>query len=76
MNESRTPVRLDEHPAALLAIERGDQPWPEVEAWRLHFHQKFDEAFASAYLPECPDYAWVNEFLQTSRSRMMRQTPS
>ena len=35
-------VRLDEHRAALLAIKRGDQPWPEVNAWRLRLHQEFD----------------------------------
>jgi len=53
--------------AALLAIKRGEQPWPEVNAWRLRLHKEFDEAFASTRLSERPDYAWANEFLLKAR---------
>jgi len=60
-------VRLDEHRAALLAIKRGEQPWPEVNAWRLRLHKEFDEVFASTQLPERPDYNWANEFLLKAR---------
>ena len=63
-------VRLDEHRAALLVIKRGDQPWPEVNAWRLRLHKEFDEAFASTQLPERPDYAWANEFWLKARREM------
>src|SRR4051812_11115306 len=62
-NKGELRVRLDEHRAPLLAIKRGEQPWPDVNAWRLRLHKEFDEAFASTQLPEGPDYAWVNEFL-------------
>ena len=67
LREGELRVRLDEHRAALLTIKRGDQPWPDVNAWRLRLHQEFDEAFASTQLPERPDYAWANEFLLKAR---------
>jgi uncharacterized protein len=69
LRESELRVRLDEHRAALLAIKRGDQPWPEVNAWRLRLHKEFDQAFASTELPERPDYNWANEFLLKARKR-------
>jgi len=67
LREGELRVRLDEHRAALLAIKRGDQPWPEVNAWRLRLHKEFDDAFASTQLPECPDHTWANEFLLKAR---------
>jgi len=71
LREGELRVRLDEHRAALLAIKRGEQPWPEVNAWRLRLHKGFDEAFASTQLPERPDYAWANEFLLKARKEMV-----
>src|SRR5215510_14613185 len=52
LREGDLRLRLDEHRAALLAIKRGEQPWPEVNEWRLHLHKQFDEAFASTELPD------------------------
>ena len=57
-------------PAALLAIKRGEQPGPEVNAWRLRLHKEFDQAFAFRQLPEHPDYAWAYEFLLKARREM------
>lgn len=71
LRERELRVRLDEHRAALLAIKRGDQPWAEVNAWRLRLHKDFDEAFATTKLPERPDYGWVNEFLVRARKQMI-----
>jgi len=31
-------VSLDEHRAALRAINRGDQPWPDANAGRIRNH--------------------------------------
>jgi predicted nucleotidyltransferase len=70
LREGELRVRLDEHRDALLTIKRGEQPWPEVNAWRLRLHKEFDEAFASTHLPERPDYAWANEFLLKARREM------
>jgi len=70
LREGELRVRLDEHRAALLAIKGGEQPWPEVNAWRLRLHKEFDEAFAATRLPERPDYAWANDFLLKARKEM------
>ena len=68
--EGHVPIRVDGSLRdRLLAIKRGDVPWPEVEAWRLELHERFDEAFASTRLPDRPDYAWANDFLIRARRR-------
>ena len=67
LREGDLRLRLDEHRDALLQIKRGEQPWPQVNEWRLRLHKEFDEAFASTQLPERPDYAWANEFLLNAR---------
>jgi uncharacterized protein len=71
LREGELRVRLDEHRATLLAFKRGEQPWPEVNAWRLRLHKEFDEAFASTKLPERPEYNWANEFLLKARKGMV-----
>jgi uncharacterized protein len=74
LREGELRVRLDEHRDALLAIKRGEQPWPEVNAWRLGLHKEFDETFVATKLPERPDYAWANEFLLKARREMAVST--
>lgn len=51
----------------LLAIKRGEVPWPEVDAWRLDLHRQFDAAFRSCTLPEHPDYEAANTLLIAAR---------
>ena len=63
-------ARLDEHCDA-LQIKSGQQPWPEVNAWRLRLRKEFDDAFASTRLPERPDYAWAHQFLLKARREMV-----
>jgi predicted nucleotidyltransferase len=70
LREGELRVRQDEHREALLRIKRGEQPWAEVNTWRLRLHKEFDEAFASTNLPERPDYEWANEFLVMARKEM------
>jgi len=85
LREGELRVRLDEERDALLTIKRGERPWPDVSAraeapWRLWpcantlhnvaVRKHFDEAFASTQLPECPNYAWANEFLLKARREM------
>jgi hypothetical protein len=67
LREGDLRLRLDEHRDALLAIKRGEHPWPEVNEWRLRLHNQFDEAFATTKLPERPDYEWANQFLLKAR---------
>ncbi len=71
LREGDLRLRLDEERDALLAIKRGERPWPDVNAWRLRLHKEFDEAFASTQLPERPDYAWANELLLRARRKMV-----
>ena len=56
-----------------MNMKRGEQPWPEVNGWRLRLHKEFDEAFASTQLPERPDYAWAKEFLLKARWEMVNR---
>lgn len=72
LREGSLRVRLDEHRDALLRIKRGEEPWPELNAWRLQLHKEFDAAFASTELPERPDYDWSNAFLVRARMQMAR----
>ncbi|MFY9344466.1 MAG: nucleotidyltransferase domain-containing protein [Planctomycetota bacterium] len=51
----------------LLAVRRGELPWPEVEAWRLDLHQQFTAAAQATALPERPDYERVDAFLRRAR---------
>jgi predicted nucleotidyltransferase len=55
MREQQVPVRVGDHRAALLAIRDGQEPWEEVNRWRLALHREFDEAFRATALPDAPD---------------------
>ncbi|MEV4458138.1 nucleotidyltransferase domain-containing protein [Microbispora sp. NPDC049633] len=46
----------------LLAVRRGETPWPEVLAWRARLLAELDE-WAGSALPGRPDRAAVEEFL-------------
>lgn len=67
LRQGFVPLRVDEHRERLLAIRRGEVPWPEVEAWRLELHRELDEALETTQLPEHPDYERANEFLIRAR---------
>jgi hypothetical protein len=34
LREARVPVRIEAHRDRLLAVKRGEVPWPEVDVWR------------------------------------------
>jgi hypothetical protein len=67
LNEGFVPLRAEMHRERLLAIRRGEIPWPEVEAWRSELHRELDEALKTTSLPEHPDYVRANEFLIRAR---------
>jgi hypothetical protein len=67
LRDGWVPVRVDAHRERLLAVKRGEVPWPEVDAWRLELHQEFDHALAATTLPERPDYEAANRFLIRAR---------
>lgn len=68
LREGVVPVTVEEaHRARLLAIRRGETPWPEVDAWRLALHKEFEAAFEATKLPDRPDYARANALLIKAR---------
>jgi len=67
LREARVPVRVETHRDRLLAIKRGELPWPEVDAWRKTLHRDFEQALAETKLPERPDYEVANRFLIEAR---------
>jgi uncharacterized protein len=68
MEMGEIPVLVPpEHRDLLLAIRRGEVPWPEVDALRLDLHRRFDRAYETTRLPEHPDYTWANDWLLRAR---------
>jgi len=72
LREATVPVAVGEHRDRLLAIRRGEVPWPEVDAWRLELHKEFDAAFEQMNLPERPDYERANALLIKARWSMVK----
>ncbi|HMO64082.1 MAG TPA: nucleotidyltransferase domain-containing protein [Verrucomicrobiota bacterium] len=67
LREGRVPVRVEAHRDRLLAVKRGEVPWPEVDAWHQQLHRDFERALAETRLPERPDYEAANGFLIRAR---------
>jgi hypothetical protein len=67
LREARVPVRVEAHRDRLLAVKRGEMPWPGVNAWRQELHHDFERALAETKLPERPDYEAANRFLVKAR---------
>ncbi|MFF4123386.1 DNA polymerase beta superfamily protein [Microbispora rosea] len=59
-------IEVGAHRDRLLAVRRGETPWPEVLAWRARLLAELDERAGSA-LPARPDRAAVEEFLTDVR---------
>jgi predicted nucleotidyltransferase len=47
----------------LLAVRRGEVPWPEAESWLARLREEADGAAARSPLPAEPDRARVEDFL-------------
>ncbi|MEV4298233.1 nucleotidyltransferase domain-containing protein [Microbispora rosea] len=59
-------IEVGAHRDRLLAVRRGETPWPEVLAWRARLLAELDERAGRA-LPARPDRAAVEEFLTDVR---------
>ncbi|MEV0902306.1 nucleotidyltransferase domain-containing protein [Actinoplanes sp. NPDC049802] len=59
-----TPLRGE-----LLAVRRGDLPWPEVAAWAERLQADLAGAAAGTALPECPDRDRIDRVLVGVRER-------
>ena len=58
-------LRIDvgDQRAPLLAVKRGEVPWPEVESWMTRLATETDEAATGTPLPAEPDRRRVEDFL-------------
>ncbi|MFF5304370.1 DNA polymerase beta superfamily protein [Streptomyces sp. NPDC013161] len=58
-------LRIDvgDRRAPLLAVKRGEVPWPEVESWMTRLATETDEAATGTPLPAEPDRRRVEDFL-------------
>lgn len=75
LRQCRVPVRVEQHRDRLLAVKRGNLPWPEVDAWRQELHRDFERALAETKLPERPDYEAANRFLIAARRGQLPPSP-
>jgi uncharacterized protein len=75
LREQRVPVHVGSHRDRLLAVRRGDVPWPEVDAWRQELHRDFERALGETKLPERPDYEAANRFLIAARRGQLPPSP-
>ncbi|MDQ0944496.1 DNA polymerase beta superfamily protein [Streptomyces sp. V1I1] len=57
----------------LLAVKRGEVPWPRVEAWMTHLADEADAAAPGSPLPPEPDRARVEDFLFRTRRASVLQ---
>lgn len=67
LRDGHVPVRVETHRDRLLALKRGELPWPEADAWRKELHHDFEHALTKTKLPERPDYEAANRFLIKAR---------
>lgn len=51
----------------LLAVKRGEVPWPEVESWMNRLQDESDTALGTSPLPPAPDHARVQDLLVRAR---------
>lgn len=56
-------IDVGDQRAPLLAVKRGEVPWPEVESWMTRLATETDEAATHTPLPPEPDRRRVEDFL-------------
>jgi hypothetical protein len=56
-------IDVGDQRAPLLAVKRGEVPWPEVESWMTRLATETDEAATRTPLPTEPDRRRVEDFL-------------
>lgn len=67
-------IDVGEQREPLLAVKRGEVPWPKVEAWMSRLAAEVDEAAVRSPLPAEPDHARVEDFLVRVRRASALQT--
>jgi len=62
-------IDVGEHRQRLLAVRHGEEPWEQVEDWRLELQTGLDEALRRSPLPPGPDADKVDSWLSSVRRR-------
>ncbi|GAA4953822.1 nucleotidyltransferase domain-containing protein [Actinoplanes utahensis] len=65
-------VDVSDQREELLAVRRGERPWPEVAAWAGRLQNDLAEAAAHTSLPRRPDVNAVDRVLVAVRERNLR----
>lgn len=60
-------IHVGDERERLLAVKRGEVPWPEVESWMALLTEEADKASTTSPLPAAPDHARVQDFLVRAR---------
>jgi predicted nucleotidyltransferase len=65
-------VDVSAHREQLLAVKRGELPWPEVTAWAERLQRDLAVAEAESWLRAHPDTAKIDQLLARVRERGLR----
>ncbi|MBG0823364.1 nucleotidyltransferase domain-containing protein [Planomonospora sp. ID91781] len=71
VREGEPLVRMDAHRDRLLALRRGEIPWPEVERWRAELGAAFTALGDRSALPGLPDRSAVDDYLTAVRKALL-----
>lgn len=63
LRTGRLTIDVGDRRELLLAVKRGEVPWPEVESWMTRLAREADEAAHRSPLPPEPDRRRVEDFL-------------
>ncbi|MYR45575.1 nucleotidyltransferase domain-containing protein [Streptomyces sp. SID5910] len=66
-------IDVGDHRDSLLAVKRGEVPWPEVDARMTRLVEESERAVRGSPLPEEPDRRRVEDFLVRTRQASARQ---
>ncbi|WP_418956251.1 DNA polymerase beta superfamily protein [Streptomyces tritici] len=67
LRTGRLTLDAGPHRDRLLAVKRGEVPWPEVESWMTRLRTEADESLNTSPLPESPDHPKIETFLTRTR---------
>ncbi|MEU6876564.1 nucleotidyltransferase domain-containing protein [Streptomyces sp. NPDC046712] len=65
-------IHVGDERERLLAVKRGEVPWPEVESWMTRLTEEADSAATGSPLPSAPDHRRVEDFLIRARRTSAR----
>ncbi|MER5732934.1 nucleotidyltransferase domain-containing protein [Streptomyces sp. NPDC002138] len=72
LRTGRLSIDVGDHRADLLAVKRGEVPWPQVQARMIRLTEESDAALSTTPLPPDPDLPRVEAFLIRTRRASAR----